>query len=325
MKKLLFILITFILCNKIHSQVVFCPAGAEWHYSFRYMNLPGDAIENEKIKYVRDSILNGETVKVLWHERFYKENHHKTLQGYVLTLIKQKGDTVFMKNAGTRNVWQILYNFAALPGQSWQDSIGDVDPTGGWAPYNSCINYTVTVDSVRNVLVNNFLLKRLYVRYFASSDFWIYGYPIDTVQITERLGCSRFMFNYFPDPRDNYDLEEFVEIKDFLCYQDNTFGLKQFANFACDYSNPVWIQEGINESGNLKIYPNPVTDKFVLESPGNLNVEKITIYNYIGKVVHTTINVKTKQEIDISQLPTGIYFLKTENKCGSGVFKIVKE
>ncbi len=33
----------------------------------------------------------------------------------------------------------------------------------------------------------------------------------------------------------------------------------------------------------------------------------------------------TKQEIDISSLPVGIYFLKAGNKQVQGVFKIVKE
>src|SRR5688572_18100547 len=83
------------------AQVVFCPPGARWNYTF--VNIPAWGgiynFINESISYSKDSILNGESVKVLDH-RFYYETCYNVGGGKTKrTCIKQKGDTVFFRNA----------------------------------------------------------------------------------------------------------------------------------------------------------------------------------------------------------------------------------
>src|SRR5690349_10839709 len=55
MNKILFILCSFLILNKLSSQIVFCPPGATWHYAFKYLSGPPllGKIFNQKIQYVR--------------------------------------------------------------------------------------------------------------------------------------------------------------------------------------------------------------------------------------------------------------------------------
>ena len=74
------------------------------------------------------------------------------------------------------------------------------------------------------------------------------------------------------------------------------------------------------ETPNLKLYPNPVQDELEIES-GELRVENYSIVNMAGQVVmHGKLQNETTA-INVSALPSGIYFLKAENRTG----KFVKE
>lgn len=71
-----------------------------------------------------------------------------------------------------------------------------------------------------------------------------------------------------------------------------------------EYSNIVslrYIHNGVT------IYPNPVKERFYLD-PYSGFVEKITIYNSTGSQITEIANPDT--EIDVSELPKGIYVLK---------------
>lgn len=72
---------------------------------------------------------------------------------------------------------------------------------------------------------------------------------------------------------------------------------------------------------NLTIYPNPVRDILVIKVNNNIIVNKFSLYNVQGKIIK---NVILKQKTNISNLPTGIYFIKIETDKGIGIKKIIK-
>ena len=76
---------------------------------------------------------------------------------------------------------------------------------------------------------------------------------------------------------------------------------------------------------DLKIFPNPSNNKLYLETEQSVAIDKVTIINTLGQQVLSLLKPAPKQEIDISHLPAGIYFIKAENKGGQGVFKVFKE
>ncbi len=281
------------------AQVVFCPPGAEWHYNFAFytINPQTGFIKtslNEAIKYVRDSTLSSVTCKVLRHNYFFKGSCDASQTP--LSLIKQTGDTVFVRNSRTHHKWQILYNFAAQAGDSWTDSL--------YSNSNTLKVFSFHVDSVSTVIVNGFTLKQLY------------SYPYT---ITERIGANSFLFNFNTSSCDGIDYDRF------LCYQDSTFGLKQFTSYPCNYSNPLGIKELKSDALEIKIFPNPAKEWLDLKEESLTGGEKISIVDVFGREVRKT-ELSPSLRIDLKDLSEGIYFLiLTRNQEVMCSRKFIKE
>jgi hypothetical protein len=80
-----------------------------------------------------------------------------------------------------------------------------------------------------------------------------------------------------------------------------------------------------NLSNNtFQIYPNPVSDKLKINYFNFNEVEEIEIYNAIGLKQPIEAN-KDSNEIDVSILKNGIYFLKITTKNNTQTYKIIKQ
>ena len=79
-----------------------------------------------------------------------------------------------------------------------------------------------------------------------------------------------------------------------------------------------------NELQNLlQVYPNPVKNTLNFNTPKNVIVNKITIYNALGSLVLQNDN--PKNSIDVSKLSSGLLFVKIETDQGIVTKKIIKE
>lgn len=66
-----------------------------------------------------------------------------------------------------------------------------------------------------------------------------------------------------------------------------------------------------NIENEIKVYPNPTTDKLIIETDSN---SEINIYNSIGVLVKNT-NITAKNNfLNVSNLPEGIYFINIKSK-----------
>ena len=83
--------------------------------------------------------------------------------------------------------------------------------------------------------------------------------------------------------------------------------------------------EGVGEqSGNKTlIYPNPVNNKLTIEAEQALGT--VEIYNLMGALVYSQKDCANKVEINTSDLPTGIYFIRMTNDKTSEARRFVKE
>lgn len=323
MKKLLPLLL-FILGYGSKAQVVFCPPGAEWHYSteFTWGGLPPEyttfyhEIRNMKVRYTGDTLIGSDTVRIIMHPKFYTGScehrvYHPTSHHFK-TLIRQRGDTIFFRNSFTNYQWQILYNFAATAGDSWQNTFN----TG---PNYS---YTVSVDSTAMVTVNNVNLKRLYVRQSTALNIAI---PPST--ITERLGSSGFLFHFVTQSCGGDDYYGN------LCYQDSTFGIKQFSEKSCNYTATFTLTTGLTEhhkAGALRLYPNPAGSSVYLDAdplPAGSSWQ-IQVSDLSGRILISSsaeFNTGTK-EINIESLSPGVYFMTlSDNENRIATAKFIKE
>ena len=73
----------------------------------------------------------------------------------------------------------------------------------------------------------------------------------------------------------------------------------------------------------VKMYPNPVNDFFVIETTEN--IESVRISNTLGQVVQTLNNVNGRNQIDVSNLAQGIYFVTFTSENSSFTQQIVKQ
>lgn len=76
------------------------------------------------------------------------------------------------------------------------------------------------------------------------------------------------------------------------------------------------------QTGTTLIYPNPVNAKLNIISNGDLLFEKIEIIDISGQKVYSGNSVGQQDEIDVSKLSNGVYFLKlyTDNKIETQKF-----
>lgn len=77
-------------------------------------------------------------------------------------------------------------------------------------------------------------------------------------------------------------------------------------------------------TSTFSIYPNPATQRLVIERK-NASMDAIELYDLSGKNVSPNISIieqsDTRKVIDVSALPSGMYFLKTSNL----IYKIIKQ
>lgn len=76
----------------------------------------------------------------------------------------------------------------------------------------------------------------------------------------------------------------------------------------------------IDNLQEISIYPIPSTDNITIESSSVLGL--VTIFDYLGQIVFQTKSDNKKEQIDISQLASGMYLLETQS---GRPYKIIKD
>ena len=78
------------------------------------------------------------------------------------------------------------------------------------------------------------------------------------------------------------------------------------------------------EAIGFSVYPNPVNDSFTIQNANNIAISGLTISDINGRTVKT-LNVNAiENQINISDLNSGIYFLNITSDQGSAAKKIIK-
>ncbi|MBO7586768.1 MAG: chitobiase/beta-hexosaminidase C-terminal domain-containing protein [Bacteroidales bacterium] len=77
-------------------------------------------------------------------------------------------------------------------------------------------------------------------------------------------------------------------------------------------------------AGTISVYPNPATDKVTLNSE-RYTMDKVVVYDIFGQQVRTFNVNDLTQDIDLSQLRPGTYFLYVSTTNGIAVQKVVKK
>jgi hypothetical protein len=87
------------------------------------------------------------------------------------------------------------------------------------------------------------------------------------------------------------------------------------------------VSVGINElqQSKFKLYPNPATDKITVEVSGETQDSHFEIVNIEDHKLMTSQITQSKTTIDISELPSGVYFVRLTNDRTVEIGKFVKQ
>ena len=126
--------------------------------------------------------------------------------------------------------------------------------------------------------------------------------------------------------------EEFFTIGNFYSNEDTMTSIVDnhpFSDFAYYYIDSISVinktlsTKEVSFANGFEIYPNPFLSHLNLKFDNINNIKKIEIYSTIGKII-TLIKISTR--LDLSQLNSGIYFIKVTNKNSEVVVKkIIKD
>ncbi len=76
---------------------------------------------------------------------------------------------------------------------------------------------------------------------------------------------------------------------------------------------------------NFMVYPNPTQGKITFSASMDISLKKVLVFDTHGRKIKEVIPNKTQNQIDLSKLPSGIYFLQLFSEKGQSVQKIIKE
>jgi hypothetical protein len=88
---------------------------------------------------------------------------------------------------------------------------------------------------------------------------------------------------------------------------------------------PVGVNKTVAQEIEGSLYPNPSSGEFTLSSSQHI-VSSVALYNVLGEKVMDKNAIRSNEvKLDVSQLPSGIYFVKIFTEKGVLTKKLMKE
>ena len=299
MKTILFnllILISFSI-NAIAQE--FAPIGAKWYFqeSYAWSNDIGFIFYES----IGDTVINNFSCRMIYKDKSsccIQENYH---------FLYQSHDSIFQYNSASET-FNLLFDFGAEIGDSW---VLRTNPDG----YLYSDSVTCSVDSISflqysatdslKILHVTLESPEYYISYFGDTIYYTANF-----EIIEKIGFRSALL-----------LSDCIRICDgnfegsVRCYEDSEVGLIMFDSVACDYT-PV---KNLENKKEILVFPNPVRDKIFIETQ-DLKIDKIMLISSEGNQFPISFH---NNEIDISSLSVGIYFLKFQTNKGIFTKKII--
>ena len=264
MKRLLFLAL-FLLAKQINAQISeFAPIGGKWWYSFTWNGIDFEP-KYYYIESMNNTILFGQDCKHLESSILYEFSQEKVADIYIY----QNGDTIFyaidsLEGERIDTTFNVLYNFNAEVGDSWDIHIGDYTGIDHILCSDDPDDYVI-IDSTNFELIEGLNLKK--ISYHTESVTSNWGFDGNAYEL---LGNTIFMLPlsygcFVKDPFPGY----------LNCYEDPNVGTLHFSPFGC-----ANFDETINVQKDSGIYPNPFHDYFTIQNFAN--ILQISIYTIDG-------------------------------------------
>lgn len=290
MKKVTTILLLLIgtINLKAQDNIPLVMEGKRWNVLYS-MEGPSPTLPHRKTtsySFSGDTVLDGSSYKKLFGT-IHEDLSNWQLQG---ALRENANGQVFFRAYKSNHTFEdqesLLYDFSMQMG----DSICYYDnPT-------SCLKLLIVNDTI---LEGENTPRKKYVFRIEENGYpTIYGYEAWIEGIGSEYGLlnpgSRFLVG------GTYDL---------LCYYEDENLIWQNPNFNSCYLGSDGVEENVT-GHSFFIYPNPTTEKVIIEG---LRVVEVKIYSVLGQLVKAFQNTN---EIDTAALPEGLYVLRIKDSEG---------
>lgn len=269
----------------------FAPQGATWHYSESFFYPLPYVSYFMKFEVTGDTIIDGQNCSII-----HKEGKALCYQRPDNEFVYSSNDTVFVYDQND-SIFRVLYDFSANAGDSWEYIVDGFDPS------TDQDTNVIMVDSTDTIIFNGQSLKRQFVTYQFSSESGSYEYPST---IIERMGDTKYMFNYYQDLLFTCDMNWSAGLR---CYEDSLIGLYETGIAdSCEYFE-LYNSVSEHEFSSFSLSPNPAHDQLKINVHKGV-IEMIRILDNQGRLI-----LETKEgSIDISQFESGIYLVSVQSE-----------
>ena len=267
-----------------------------WNYHYSFLCLSsGNLDQYYSCTYSGDTAIKGQT---------YHKLTINYVQSVVLGVCSGLGKTTKGYKGAIRQDAMIKKVFIIPPADSIEQLLYDFNMQIGdtLKGFTKPLSGVETVKSIDSVLVGSNYRKRWEISSAYNVSF------IEGIGSTYGLIVKDFSGTDGPD----YSL---------TCFKQNGTTLYPAGVTSCEIINSVNDFE-TNSSG-MTIYPNPTMDKITIELPAAVRYF-ICITDLLGQqVLNDTEFTGTKTEIDVSELPKGVYFIELATDKSKEVRKII--
>jgi len=278
------------------NDLEWAPIGATWTYFESDLVGGGGPFT---VTSLRDTFIEGRTCR-------YLANENREVE----IILYEQNDTVFTYQD---NQFRILYDFTAQPG----------DTVEIYTPLFECLNntYPIRIDSIGTVSWQNLVLQ---VQWISNIEVEGCTAIFGSGEILEKTGNLGFLLpqSKLDDPpvasgllaySDSTCHRIFLDSSRTECFPNGGFYNTLCAYQAnCDTTINVSSKKSLAEIPGIVLYPNPARDYIFLQSDQYV-VAKIILSDYMGRVVNITHPLTSNEHIlDLSHLPSGMYYLQAE-------------
>jgi hypothetical protein len=289
MKKSFFLTFLALIFGVINmsGQTPWAEKGASWYYSYSNFSVEGYV----HILCIGDTTMNGINCSVLSKTRITKDAFANEMDSTFLGFeyaYEYDNRVYYLRD----NIYYVLYDFAGVINEKWEIGGSQVAPC---LPTDS-----VHILGNGDTSLNGFVLRTVDLKP-SNDNQWGFSHE----KIIERIGSLGYMF---PEPLCITDSDEGGQLR---CYQDGTFGSIKFGQKECDFVTGIAESSGVIRP---QVFPNPTSNSIQLSGV----IQDWVIVNLQGQELGRGNSNET--ELDVSEFPSGVYFLKS----GEVVLKFVK-
>ena len=280
----------------------FAPIGAEWYYCDPDRETGNPLSEYEKFVVKRDTTIEGKTCKII-------ESQHSS------EIMYDENGKVFYRFG---NDFKLIYDFTANVG----DTIKFEFKSHSVNSYIIDTTYQVlcVVTKIESEIIDNEKIRKFFTTLIKYDSLNHVLWP-KYYNYLERIGFEYEFIHKISVPTTDGP-------HTLRCYQDSDIQYStdwwKLIDKPCDYkflsiTNQISTKE-------LNIFPNPAKNQLSISNPTNIQIKKIELIDFSGRVVQIwRAQELAENTLDIQHIPPGIYLLKATTEIGVKTGKLLVE